>query len=358
MRWPSGPACRSPPSRAPCGTPIWSPRRPARGSAPPSKRSTSPPTSSGRSLAEGRHAANGIVFPDLAGPYYAEVVLGYEEAAAELGQQRADPDHPRPARRRGRGARPGRPGRRPGHHGPHRRRRRGASASPPPGCRWCCWPADPVDGVDTIRTRNERTAADLAEHLLAHGHRRLRLRSATPAARPTSPAGTRVWPRRCARTACRAGARTVRLRRRGRRARRRRAAGRPAGRGRLRQRRGRPRRAPGRRGRRPLSVPDDLAVTGWDDVIAARFAGLTTVSPADARARRHRGALAATNASANDRGPGTRRAPGAGSFPRSSSCDAAAGHTPWRNPIRSEVRHEKEQRSSTVAAVALAPRSR
>jgi LacI family transcriptional regulator len=26
-----------------------------------------------------------------------------------------------------------------------------------------------------------------------------------------------------------------------------------------------------------LSVPDDLAVTGWDDVMAARFAGLTTV---------------------------------------------------------------------------------
>jgi LacI family transcriptional regulator len=25
-------------------------------------------------------------------------------------------------------------------------------------------------------------------------------------------------------------------------------------------------------------VPDDLAVTGWDDVLAARFAGLTTVS--------------------------------------------------------------------------------
>jgi LacI family transcriptional regulator len=26
-----------------------------------------------------------------------------------------------------------------------------------------------------------------------------------------------------------------------------------------------------------LRVPDDLAVTGWDDVLAARFAGLTTV---------------------------------------------------------------------------------
>lgn len=44
------------------------------------------PSRTARSLAEGRNAANGIVFPDLSGPYYAEVVLGYEEAAAELGR--------------------------------------------------------------------------------------------------------------------------------------------------------------------------------------------------------------------------------------------------------------------------------
>jgi LacI family transcriptional regulator len=44
------------------------------------------PSSAGRALAEGQHAANGIVFPDLSGPYYAEVVLGYEEVVAELGR--------------------------------------------------------------------------------------------------------------------------------------------------------------------------------------------------------------------------------------------------------------------------------
>jgi LacI family transcriptional regulator len=44
------------------------------------------PSSLGRSLAERRHAANGIVFPDLSGPYFAEVVLGYEAVAAELGR--------------------------------------------------------------------------------------------------------------------------------------------------------------------------------------------------------------------------------------------------------------------------------
>lgn len=37
-------------------------------------------------LAERRHAANGIVFPDLSGPCFAEVVLGYEEVASELGR--------------------------------------------------------------------------------------------------------------------------------------------------------------------------------------------------------------------------------------------------------------------------------
>jgi len=44
------------------------------------------PSGAGRALAEGQHAANGIVFPDLSGPYYAEVVLGYEEVVAELGR--------------------------------------------------------------------------------------------------------------------------------------------------------------------------------------------------------------------------------------------------------------------------------
>ncbi|MCY7399948.1 MAG: LacI family transcriptional regulator [Nocardioides sp.] len=42
------------------------------------------PSQLGRQLAERRHAANGIVFPDLSGPYYAEVVLGHEAVAAEL----------------------------------------------------------------------------------------------------------------------------------------------------------------------------------------------------------------------------------------------------------------------------------
>ncbi len=42
------------------------------------------PSQLGRQLAERRYAANGIVFPDLSGPYFAEVVLGYEAVTAEL----------------------------------------------------------------------------------------------------------------------------------------------------------------------------------------------------------------------------------------------------------------------------------
>ena len=44
------------------------------------------PSPIGRSLAEGRHGASGIVFPDLSGPYYSEVIRGFEEQAAQAGQ--------------------------------------------------------------------------------------------------------------------------------------------------------------------------------------------------------------------------------------------------------------------------------
>ena len=43
------------------------------------------PSRLGRSLAEGRHGATGVVFPDLSGPYYSEVILGYEDQAAADG---------------------------------------------------------------------------------------------------------------------------------------------------------------------------------------------------------------------------------------------------------------------------------
>ena len=44
------------------------------------------PSRLGRSLARGHHDATGIVFPDLSGPYYSAVILGFEEASAAEGQ--------------------------------------------------------------------------------------------------------------------------------------------------------------------------------------------------------------------------------------------------------------------------------
>ncbi|MBA2265384.1 MAG: LacI family DNA-binding transcriptional regulator [Chloroflexi bacterium] len=44
------------------------------------------PNRLGRSLARGHHDATGIVFPDLSGPYYSSVILGFEDASAAEGQ--------------------------------------------------------------------------------------------------------------------------------------------------------------------------------------------------------------------------------------------------------------------------------
>ena len=44
------------------------------------------PSRLGRSLARGHHDATGIVFPDLSGPYYSAVILGFEEASAADGR--------------------------------------------------------------------------------------------------------------------------------------------------------------------------------------------------------------------------------------------------------------------------------
>jgi LacI family transcriptional regulator len=130
------------------------------------------PSRLGVALAERKHAANGIVFPDLSGPFYTEVVLGYEEMAAERGRSvlilstrdRQDAAHAVLAL------------------------------------------ADRVDGmvlfgrtvddevvrevaatgipvvllgrpempdVDLINTENEQSAYELTQHLLGHGHRRV-----------------------------------------------------------------------------------------------------------------------------------------------------------------------------------------
>jgi LacI family transcriptional regulator len=52
-----------------------------------------------------------------------------------------------------------------------------------------------------------------------------------------------------------------------------------------------------------LRIPDDVAVTGWDDVLAARFAGLTTIG----QPIRELGALAARWLHERISGPGPDR---------------------------------------------------
>lgn len=237
------------------------------------------PSRLGRSLAEGRHAANGIVFPDLIGPYYAEVLLGYEEAAAELGRSvlilgtrgRADPiaqvldlagrvdglvvmgqtvADDVVASIVGGGspvvllARP-----------------------PAAGC-----------DADTVTAENEAAAAELARHLLGHGYRRFAFLG-DPAGSPDvagryagvaaalSGAGVRPpAPLRCGFDVAAGYAAAVTLL----------------------KRRTRPhavicandevalgvQEACADRG---LDVPADLALAGWDDIMTARFVGLTTV---------------------------------------------------------------------------------
>ncbi|GGM57391.1 LacI family DNA-binding transcriptional regulator [Dactylosporangium sucinum] len=232
------------------------------------------PSRSARSLAEGRHAANGIVFPHLVGPYYAEVLLGYEEAAAELGRSvlilgtegrpdataqvldlasrvdgmvvmgRTVPDDV-------------------------------VVELAATGLPIVLLARDPVDGLDTIRSENRATARELTAHLLGHGHRRLAFLG-DPDASPDV-ADRYAWfsealgrrrpaPVRCA-FDVEAGQRAATA---------------------LLQRRNPPEAlvcandeialgahlAAAKAGR---DVPGDIAITGWDDVMAARFVGLTTV---------------------------------------------------------------------------------
>jgi LacI family transcriptional regulator len=131
------------------------------------------PSQLGRQLAERRHAANGIVFPDLSGPYYAEVVLGYEAVAAELRRsvlilstrERSDAD----------AAVREMAGRCDGlvilvrtvsdavvQHLASRGTRLVLVARPP------------IGSVDSVNAENHASAVSLTEHLLSEGVRRLR----------------------------------------------------------------------------------------------------------------------------------------------------------------------------------------
>ncbi|MGH8968995.1 MAG: LacI family DNA-binding transcriptional regulator [Actinomycetes bacterium] len=250
------------------------------------------PSRSARSLAEGQHAANGIVFPDLSGPYFAEVVLGYEEVAAELGrsvlilsthgrQAAREMVHDLAARVDGMVVL----GRTVGDD----------VLAELVGKRLplVVLARDPVDGADAVNAENEATARELTTHLAAdHGYRTFAFLGDATISTDTS----RRWtafsgalrehgvpaPRRP--VSCRfdeAGGHAAAIRL---------LAERP------------PRAlvcandeialgAISAAEELGLRVPDDVAVTGWDDVMAARHArpGLTTVR----QPMRHLGARAA-----------------------------------------------------------------
>ncbi|MEN3609818.1 LacI family DNA-binding transcriptional regulator [Plantactinospora sp. ZYX-F-223] len=236
------------------------------------------PSRLGQSLAEGRHAANGIVFPDLSGPYYSEVVLGYEEVAAELGNSvliLATHGRPDPARKVLELAR-----RVDGMVVMGRTVADGIVAQvAETGVPTVLLARPAVGALDTITADNDSSARRLVEHLLGHGYRRFAylgdpdsspdvtdryaaFRAALADAGHTPPGA----PVRCA-FDVEAGHRAARQVLAGR--------SRPAalvcandevalG-------------AMAAAAELGLTVPGDVAITGWDDVMAARYAGLTTV---------------------------------------------------------------------------------
>jgi LacI family transcriptional regulator len=130
------------------------------------------PSRAGRALAEGQHAANGIVFPDLSGPYYAEVVLGYEEVVAELGRSvlilatngRANAEEA-VLELAGRVDGMVIMGRTVGDHV--------VARIADTGLPLVLLARPPVGLVDTVTADNESSARDLTAHLLGHGHRRI-----------------------------------------------------------------------------------------------------------------------------------------------------------------------------------------
>lgn len=235
------------------------------------------PSALGRSLAEGRHAANGIVFPDLSGPYYAEVVLGYEEAAGELGRsvlilsthgRDAAPEMVRDLAGRVDGLVV-----------------LGRTVSDDVveeiaerGVPMVLLARSVVGDVDSVNSENLTSAAELTEHLLGHGYRSFTFLGDVE----RSPDTSERWSGLCTTlesagvpppdAPLRAGLREEEGRR---------TAGDLVAAGLpdavvcandelalglmtgLRE--------------RGVAVPGDVAVTGWDDVMAARYGGLTTI---------------------------------------------------------------------------------
>jgi LacI family transcriptional regulator len=126
------------------------------------------PSPNARSLAASRHDASGIVFPDLSGPYYSEVIYGFERETVEArnsvlilgthGRERADDlVHDLAARVDGIVIM--------GRTVPDRLVAELARMKVPVVL--LARPA--VDGADTVRAENRNSASKLVQHLFGHG---------------------------------------------------------------------------------------------------------------------------------------------------------------------------------------------
>jgi LacI family transcriptional regulator len=130
------------------------------------------PNRLGRSLARGRHDAIGIVFPDLSGPYFSTVILGYEEASATRGRSVLIlGTHGRPDTQRQVLDLADRVdglvvmGRTIGDEPIEELGRRGVPV--------VVLARPPVQSADSVRTANGSSAELLVGHLLEHGHREI-----------------------------------------------------------------------------------------------------------------------------------------------------------------------------------------
>ena len=130
------------------------------------------PLGAARSLAVRHHEAHGLVLPELTGPYYSELLMGFESRAAELGQSvtlmltDGKADLARAVRQLATHV--------------DAIAVLGSAAMPPAVARALhgqkpvvIIAGTPQDGIESVRAENAQSAEQLTEHVLAHGRTRL-----------------------------------------------------------------------------------------------------------------------------------------------------------------------------------------
>src|SRR5689334_14190960 len=129
------------------------------------------PLGAARSLAVRHHEAHGLVLPELSGPYYSELLMGFESRAAELGQSvtlmltDGKADLARAVRQLATHV--------------DAIAVLGSAAMPPAVARALhgqkpvvIIAGTPQEGIESVRAENAHSAEQLTEHVLAHGRTR------------------------------------------------------------------------------------------------------------------------------------------------------------------------------------------